>query len=303
MSKYLNLKVGKSKIYVLCPGKNPKTGGFESLHQLTHKLRKIGHDAHIVFIYGERRTEPLYPEYDCAFMDAKDGIDDTKDNVLIVPEIYPHLFRRTDHMQKVCWWLSWDYGKNYVEDALLADLHLYQCYYADGMIKKHGCTNTVYMPDYLHQSLLETPTLPKEDIIVYNPKKGFDYTKQLLDCGLQFYPLEGLTRDGVKELLSRAKIYIDFGHGPGRDRIPREAACSNCLVITSKSGSFNNPKDTPIPESFKFDLTTFQTDHIIRFLKKCLADYDNMSLFFDNYRSIIRQGEREFEDQVNEVFA
>jgi len=35
------------------------------------------------------------------------------------------------------------------------------------------------------------------------------------------------------------QVYIDFGHHPGQDRLPREAVQCGCVVITGKRGSGN----------------------------------------------------------------
>lgn len=53
--------------------------------------------------------------------------------------------------------------------------------------------------------------------------------------------------------MSKSKVYIDFGNHPGKDRIPREAAISGCIVITGKRGAAAFAEDVCIPETYKFD--------------------------------------------------
>jgi disulfide oxidoreductase YuzD len=49
-----------------------------------------------------------------------------------------------------------------------------------------------------------------------------------------------------------AKIYIDFGHHPGKDRIPREMAACGCIVITGNEGTSASDVDVPVgPRKFK----------------------------------------------------
>ena len=72
---------------------------------------------------------------------------------------------------------------------------------------------------------------------------------------MQFIRLENMNPQQLCDALDKSMIYIDFGNHPGKDRIPREACCRNCIVMTSKLGSANNSYDVPIPDEYKFDTT------------------------------------------------
>lgn len=54
---------------------------------------------------------------------------------------------------------------------------------------------------------------------------------------LRWVPLIGMTTEEMRSCMSKSKVYIDFGNHPGKDRIPREAAISGCIVITGKRGA------------------------------------------------------------------
>jgi hypothetical protein len=54
--------------------------------------------------------------------------------------------------------------------------------------------------------------------------------------------------------MQEASVYVDFGHAPGLDRIPREALISGLVVITSQTGAFGVEEDWNIPHKFKFNL-------------------------------------------------
>ena len=49
----------------------------------------------------------------------------------------------------------------------------------------------------------------------------------------------------------RGQVYIDFGHHPGQDRLPREAAACGCLVVTGTRGSAGFHADVPLPPALK----------------------------------------------------
>ncbi|MGC8677909.1 MAG: hypothetical protein ACP5UF_06830 [Hydrogenobaculum sp.] len=90
-----------------------------------------------------------------------------------------------------------------------------------------------------------------------------------------------MTRDQVIETLQKAKVYIDFGNHPGKDRIPREAAILGCCVITGKRGSATFFEDVPIPEEYKFE-----------------ERYQD----FNYYRQVIRNEPTKFLENLKKIF-
>lgn len=130
----------------------------------------------------------------------------------------------------------------------------------------------------------------RENIILYNPKKGKEFTQKLISAakerGLdaEFKPIQGMTPDQITELMSRSKIYIDFGNFPGPERIPREAVTMGCNIITSKNGAAANEIDVPIPEKLKFEDKEENIPDIITTLQDMLMDYDGYYHYYDAYR-------------------
>jgi len=90
----------------------------------------------------------------------------------------------------------------------------------------------------------------------------------------------------VRELLKRAKIYIDFGPHPGMDRLPREAALAGCLVVTNQEGAAQYKEDVPLPARYK--VQTFDPDAIHKLLKDLLENFDERTKDLDEYRDWIR---------------
>ena len=66
-----------------------------------------------------------------------------------------------------------------------------------------------------------------------------------------FIPIQGMSSIEVANLLESAKIYIDFGNHPGKDRLPREAVLSGCCIITNSKGSAKNSVDICISKKYK----------------------------------------------------
>ena len=100
----------------------------------------------------------------------------------------------------------------------------------------------------------------------------------------EFKPIQDMTPDQITEVMSRSKIYIDFGNFPGPERIPREAVTMGCNIITSKNGAAANEIDVPIPEKLKFEDKEENIPQIIKLLQDMLMNYDIYYHYYDKYR-------------------
>jgi len=313
-------------IYVACQG-NFYTGGPELLHQLVFKLNQLGQDAKM-FYYLKSEKNPVHPnlaKYGPSFVET---LDDKASNCLIVPEVDTHLLRQYKHIQKVIWWLSVDnyelatskktlfleklgvYRRfNFNLKSHRRDVkHLCQSYYAQQFLDSKGI-DSFYLSDYLSVDIIDgalsqSNQHERKDIVLYNPKKGFEFTKKLIDAAPHYswVPIENMTPKEVVKLLLTAKVYIDFGYHPGKDRFPREAAISGCCVITGKRGSAANQIDIPIPDTYKFDDKESAIPEIVQKINVCFRDYNNMAKDFDAYRKIIKEEENRFTADIKDIF-
>ncbi len=66
--------------------------------------------------------------------------------------------------------------------------------------------------------------------------------------GWTFVPLENMSKQEVRALMQQSRYYIDFGHHPGKDRLPREAAASGCVVLTLRAGAAQFFDDVPLAQ-------------------------------------------------------
>ncbi len=145
--------------------------------------------------------------------------------------------------------------------------------------------------------------LEKGNAVCYNPLKGLEMTKKIISelKEVEFIPLTKMTEKEVLETLCQSKVYIDFGHHPGKDRIPREAAmCGNCIVTSSDKGASAFNEDMPIPDHYKF--TEAEIEEICSCILDCLKNYDQKIIDFEPYRQIIRNQKKEFNRQVRWLF-
>jgi hypothetical protein len=340
-----------SKIYVACPAQTA-TGGPELLQQLVFHLRKeLGLNA-FIYYYPSSCSEPVHPDYLAYENPYCSFIEDSTDNLLIVPESKPtlELLVPFKNIRKAIWWLSID---NYYLSHFLAskkngflkravnklcsffswpdvfeihltssiekmfapmdnptvasaDFHFTNSYRGMEYLIQQGLAQVKYLSEYLNLEFLnlQTNLKMKQNIVAYNPKKGGLFTRMLIQKApnITFVPIENLEREGVISLLKKAKVYIDFGNHPGKDRLPREAAILQCCVITGKRGSADNNKDVTIPEDYKFDDSIENQEVILETIRQCLQSYEKNLEQFEKYRSIIRAEPQQFIHDLKNLF-
>jgi hypothetical protein len=333
-----------TKIFVACPA-NTATGGPELLHQLSYHLRKdLNIDAYMYYYnFDNRRFEtpvhPGYKMYGNPFVTNLNEVEDNEKNIIIVPEVQEglNLLQLFKNIRKGVWFLSVDnyylskfYEKMlfldfnkldllsnkiekltikfpYEKDPLLklADFYLFQSYYAINHFK--NLEHKYYLSDYLNKDFLkiETDLSNKEDIVAFNPKKGFSFTKKIISSAkdIKFVPLINMSRDEVIKTLQKAKVYIDFGNHPGKDRLPREAAVLGCCVITGKRGSAAFFEDVSIPNEYKFEDKEENIPKIIDKIKDCFENYEERYKDFDYYREVIKNEPQRFIEDLKKIFA
>lgn len=313
-----------NRILVCCS--HSVTGGTEALHQLVHVLRLAGHDAAIVYL-------PFGVPFQCAerfrIYDAPSSeLVDARDVLIVVPEVATRLVRSVRQARTAIWWLSVDNYFSMTGESAFLDLirryrslfncrvplselrgchHFVQSEYAAEFLRKAGIDSSP-LSDYLGSQHLSNPVTAvgeKRDMVVYNPKKGQRETARLRDANpdLEFVPIQNMTPRDVTELLFEAKLYVDFGHHPGKDRLPREAVLAGCCIVTGRRGAARNTIDIPIPESYKLDESRREfVDNFRERVGSIFKDFEKHSQRFDPYRKRIRGEPLEFERQVRQLF-
>lgn len=192
--------------------------------------------------------------------------------------------------------------------------HLYQSEYARLFLEQRGWGPSTYLGDYINDAYLDDPggcpDARREDLVVFNPAKGYEQTQAVLkaldaDGGTPIgaVPIVGMSRAAVRDLLGRAKLYIDFGAHPGKDRIPREAATMGACVIVNQRGSAGNPIDVPLPGAYKVDDTRpgFEQE-AARKVRAVIEDFGTHTQAFSAYRQRIAREKAEFSRDAQRLF-
>jgi hypothetical protein len=315
-----------SHFYVLCPAEQ-KTGGPEALHQLVAQLSLLNIPSSIAYFdkYGkvvDAKTPDTYAVYN---VNVAREIDDSVNNVILLPETATYLLWQYKTAHRIVWWLSVDNFFVARGGALRRMMrrilrghkdfdfkghprlsHVAQSYYAKQTLEQLGLSDVALLTDYLRDEFIEKSSdrpSEKQNIVVYNPKKGINFTEMLMNASdkleFRWVPLINLKPEEVVELLKKAKVYVDFGEHPGRDRIPREAALCGCVVITGMKGSAKNSVDVPIPQEYKFnDETASHVDAIVDLITQVMLSFEQHSTRFESYRHWIVDNKKMFIEEA-----
>ena len=188
------------------------------------------------------------------------------------------------------------------------DFHFVQsCYAFHHLLNKGIPKNKIfYLSDYLNKNFLKIHTnlSQKQNIVAYNPKKGYAFTQQLVKQAknITFIPIINMDRQQVIMTLQKAKIYIDFGNHPGKDRLPREAAILGCCVITDKKGSAAFYEDVSIPDKYKIEDKEENIPEIIEKINDFFENFEEKYKDFKSYREIILREPQKFLEDLKNIF-
>ncbi len=326
-------------VLIFCP--EIKTGGPEALHQLAYRIACHGGTAHMVYYAPFSRIEvedgilrchsdasPM-PEHFARYhpqvlTEARLG----PGTLMIFPEPLSHLAAKSDvAYQRALWWLSLDNGlpqnPGLAEDdyrrRFFADqdlVHFYQSEYARDYLRHGGCVRYHPLSDYtaqdfVHRSLIGSENPPisaRRNTICFFPNKGAGLAARFIDGraalppDVEFVPIRDMSKAQVRDALFGARLYIDFGHHPGKDRVPREAAVAGAVVLLRAAGAASHFLDHPLPAEYLFTDDDLASGALHR---KVAMILDEPARHFANQRfyrdSVVMERER-FDLEVRSLF-
>ncbi len=249
---------------------------------------------------------------------SKEILDE--ENILtIIPETFTGYVNYFKKSKLAIWWLSVDnYFKkkkseklflkrliNFIFNNLISgkDFHyeyqlelndikdknifnLCQSQYAFNFLKKRKFKRIYYLCDYIHNRINNKKVKNKKYDVALNYHKGEKFNNEFIKNYsdiLKFKLLKDLNLKESQEMLSKSKIFVDFGNHPGRDRMPRETVTSKTNILILNKGAAAFFKDLPIKKKYKFDEVNFFTH--FKILQNILLI--NKKFKFNNYRKKI----------------
>lgn len=303
------------KVFLVTPA-NTVTGGPEALHQLADAIRQRGGEAYVSYYRVGTPAHPLgvpaetpqpYRRYDA----PQAAPEDESGNLVVFPEVQPLAARRFSRAATAIWWLSVDnfllLNERPQWDELRRHVNFAQSHYAAEFLARNGI-RSVPLTDYLNDDFLSPLRRTQyRNAIAYNIKSAPD-VERLKQAApklteLTWIQLADLPHERVREILSGVGIYVDFGHHPGRDRMPREAALSGACVLTNRRGSAGSAEDVPLPRLYKLDhLDPGFAKNVARTIGVISATRPFHLWRQQRYRGFAAGGKAIFNDEVRRAF-
>lgn len=303
-------------IIIFCPRSNA-TGGTELLHQLGYKLNLFGFEAKMYYYGDDNGLPATHPHFVKYGVPVSDTVTDSFDHIFIYPEMMASSLEdikgQLPKSRHVLWWLSVDNAgmTSVLEEEISADttlIHFVQSYYAKEYVRnalRVPDDRLFWLSDYLNYNFLNMDcNSTRDDFVLYNPRKGFERTSRLIqksDQSIKWVALQGFAPEEIPQVLQCAKVYIDFGEHPGKDRFPREAVLCGCRVITGIKGAAANDIDIPIPKKFKID-DDLEDEIIIDLIVSLIKDYEQTEDLYRDYKTRTQEEFHAFETDTLKVF-
>jgi SAM-dependent methyltransferase len=251
---------------------------------------------------------PQYEIYGTEHISSVDEMD-KPGNIVVIPE---GMIQTAEIFKEAClvlWWMSVD-NMPFRDNPERLDwikriitLHAVQSQYALEYVgRTFPESNVMWLTDYINDKHGQfiMPAESRKDIALYYPNKGYESIKPLIDKAgwIKWIPIKGLPVDKVVLLMQGAKIYVDFGHHPGKDRIPREAAANGLCVITNKKGSAAYHEDVPIPDDYKFEKPAESLEKLDALMHDICDNFPAHQARFEEYRNSIKAEKAKFIGEV-----
>ena len=186
-------------------------------------------------------------------------------------------------------------------------VNLAQSQYQHEVLNSKG-VETHFLNDFIRKEFFEAAKKisikKKENIICYNPAKSSSFMKKIIDTNpnIKFLPLQNYNMNQVIEILSKSKIYIDFGFHPGVDGLPRESAILKNCVLTNKEGSAFYQKAVPINEKYKFEEKKENLIKITETINNIFRNFEDELKNFETYVNGLEEEELKFKERVLKIF-
>jgi len=298
------------------------TGGPFALLQLSDALTKIGHESQVVYYDKISRMElknsSIHIEYSG---ESKLSISNImpevcysfdRNDVIIMPEVRLDLLKQlvnAGFSNCVFWWLSWDnaplseLNRFEAKSALNNAIHIFQSHYAQIQANKLGLHGPIVSDYTLLDERINCSENVKNNDICFLPRKSSGAEKIVAELQSSFsvIRIENMSQSQVRDVLARSKYFIDFGHHPGKDRIPREAAIANCIPIVRFEGAARHMEDVYLPKFLKIELEMMiNAEFLAGYINKLELDRPNMLASIEPYKRKIKSELNVFTSQVRD---
>ena len=168
-----------------------------------------------------------------------------------------------------------------------------QSFYAQGFCREVLQREVPVITDPIR--VVQVPTVQRaRDVVLYNKAKSWSLIGEVATRVPEatFRAIDGMSYAQVVEALASATCYLELGHLPGRDRMPREAAHLGTPVVLLARGAGYVWADAPLPVQDRIAFRPGWPDAAADAVRGVLADPVAARKRQESYRDWVG-GERE----------
>ena len=148
-----------------------------------------------------------------------------------------------------------------------------QSFYAQGFVREVLGRGAPVITDPIRVVEVE-PVRRERNVVLYNKAKSWSMIPDVASLmpDVEFRPIEGMSFAQVAQALSTATAYLELGHLPGRDRMPREAAHFGTPVVCLARGAGYCWQDVPLPVGYRVAFREGWPQEAAQAIRRVLAD-------------------------------
>jgi hypothetical protein len=176
-----------------------------------------------------------------------------------------------------------------------------QSFYGQGFVRQVLGREAPIITDPIR--MVEVEKAPRRrNVVLYNVVKSGTMIPEVMRLlpEVEFQPIQNMSFQEVAQALSTATLYLELGHLPGRDRMPREAAHFGTPVICLSRGAGYCWQDVPLPAGYRIPFREGWPEVAATAIQRVLSDPDQAVTDQQEYRSWVA-GERDrYEKAIDE---
>jgi hypothetical protein len=166
--------------------------------------------------------------------------------------------------------VSMRYARTVIESPIR---FIAQSFYAQGFCREVLGRDALVMTDPMRVVDIG-PVRKERNVVLFNQVKASSHAEALAQRlpDVEFRPLGGKPYDDAMRDLASATLYIELGHLPGRDRLPREAAFYGTPVVTLCRGAGYLWADVPLPVEDRIPYLDNWETPMVEAIQRVIAD-------------------------------
>lgn len=190
---------------------------------------------------------------------------------------------------------------SYAKRIVNSDINFFaQSFYGQGFVREVLGKNAPIITDPIREVQVK-PTTRRKNLVLYNKVKSWSLVPEVIAQmpNVEFLAIENMSFQEVAQALSEASVYLELGHLPGRDRMPREAAHFGTPVICLARGAGYCWDDVPLPVDYRIPFREDWANSAVSALRRVLEDPVQAAIEQLPYQEWVSQERQRYEDAID----